>query len=104
MKNYEADLGLFRKHETHILSLSVDSVPAKAAWAESLGDLAFDLLSDFDPQGVVAKAYGVAREGGISERAIFIVDKHGAVVFKKIYDIPTLPDNSEVRLAIEQVS
>ena len=62
MKNYEADLGLFRKHETHILSLSVDSVPAKAAWAESLGDLAFDLLSDFDPQGVVAKAYGVARE------------------------------------------
>ena len=104
MKNYEADLGWVRKHETHILSLSVDSVPAKAAWAESLGDLAFDLLSDFDPQGVVAKAYGVAREGGISERAIFIVDKHGAVVFKKIYDIPTLPDNSEVRLAIEQLS
>lgn len=33
-----------------------------------------------------------------------IVDKHGAVVFMKIYDIPTLPDISEVRRAIEQVS
>ena len=41
------------------------------------------------------------RDGGISERAIFVVDKAGTIVFAKVYDIPTLPDNAEVRQAIE---
>ncbi len=41
------------------------------------------------------------REGGISERAIFVVDKRGRVVFAKVYDIPTLPDNAEVKQVIE---
>ncbi len=103
MKNYEADLGWFREHDTHVLGLSVDSVPAKAAWAESLGGIDYDLLSDFHPHGAVAEAYGVAREGGISERAIFVVDKQGQIAFAKVYDIPTLPDNAEVRQAIERL-
>ena len=63
----------------------------------------FDLLSDFHPHGSVAETYGVAREGGISERAIFVVDKGGLIAFAKIYDIPTLPDNAEVRRIIEQL-
>ncbi len=103
MKNYEADLDWFRQHDTHILGLSVDSVPAKIAWAESLGGIDYDLLSDFHPQGSVAQAYGVLREGGISERAIFVVDKQGRIAFAKVYDIPTLPDNAEVRQAIERL-
>ena len=104
MKNYEADLDWFRQHDTHVLGLSVDSVPAKVAWAESLGGIDYDLLSDFHPHGAVAEAYGVAREGGISERAIFVVDKQGKVAFAKVYDIPTLPDNAEVRQAIERLT
>ena len=51
----------------------------------------------------MAETYGVAREGGISERAIFVVDKGGLIAFAKIYDIPTLPDNAEVRRIIEQL-
>ena len=104
MKNYEANLDWFRQHDTHVLGLSVDSVPAKVAWAKSLGGIAYDLLSDFHPHGAVAKAYGVAREDGISERAIFAVDKRGKIVFAKVYDIPTLPDNAEVRQAIERLT
>lgn len=43
----------------------------------------------------------VLRDGGISERAIFVVDKSGKIAFAKVYDIPTLPDSAEVRQAIE---
>lgn len=103
IQNYESDKSWFDTHDTHILGLSVDAVPAKIAWASSLGGISYDLLSDFHPQGVVAEAYGVARDGGISERAIFVVDKAGTIVFAQVYDIPTLPNNAEVRLAIEQL-
>ena len=100
MQSYEADQAWFDDHETHVLGVSVDSVPAKVAWADTLNGITYDLLSDFHPHGGVAKAYGVLRDGGISERAVFVVDKAGRVVFAKVYDIPTLPDNAEVRQAI----
>ena len=77
-------------------------MPTKAAWATDLGGITYDFLSDFHPHGAVAQAYGVAREDGLSERAIFIVDKRGTIVFKRVYEIPTLPDNADVRRAIEQ--
>ena len=104
MTNYEHELEWFSQHETHILGVSVDAVPSKVEWAKSLGGISFDLLSDFHPHAAVAEAYGVAREGGISERAIFVVDKGGKIVFSKVYDIPTLPDNAEVRQAIAQLT
>ncbi|MDA1093515.1 MAG: redoxin domain-containing protein [Acidobacteria bacterium] len=100
MQNYEKDKSWFDEHETHVLGLSVDAVPAKIEWAKLLGGINFDLLSDFHPHGGVAEAYGVLRDGGISERAIFVVDKSGKIAFAKVYDIPTLPDNAEVRQAI----
>ena len=78
-------------------------MPAKIEWAKTLDGISYDLLSDFHPHGGVAQAYGVLRDGGISERAVFVVDKAGQVVFAKIYDIPTLPDNAEVRQAILSV-
>ncbi len=77
-----------------------------AARIETRNDLALhvdDLLSDFHPHGGVAQAYGVQRDDGISERAVFVVDKSGQVVFAKVYDIPTLPDNAEVRQAIRSL-
>jgi len=77
MVNYESDREWFTQHDTHVLGISVDAVPAKVEWAKSLGGISFDLLSDFHPHGAVAEAYGVLREGGISERAIFVVDKSG---------------------------
>ena len=103
MKNYENDLDWLGAHDTHVLGVSVDAGPSKVEWAKSLGGISFDLLSDFHPHGAVADAYGVLREGGISERAIFVVDKNGTIVFSKVYDIPTLPDNMEVRRAIERI-
>lgn len=101
MQNYENERTWFDEHETQVLGLSVDAVPAKIEWAKLLGGIGFDLLSDFHPHGAVAEAFGVLRDDGISERAVIVVDKGGVVRFAKVYDIPTLPDNAEVRQAIE---
>lgn len=40
----------------------------------------FPLLSDFEPKGAIAKAYGVydAKEG-VAERALFVIDGQGVI-------------------------
>ena len=97
MPAYEADLERFKGYDAQVLGISVDSVPCNTAWAKSLGGISYDLLSDFHPKGGVAKAYGAFRENdGISERALFIVDKEGKLAYKDIHDIADQPDNEEL--------
>ena len=97
MPAYEADLDRFREYDAQVLGISVDSVPCNIAWAKSLGNLSYDLLSDFHPKGEVAKAFGAYRENdGISERALFIVDKEGKLAFVDIHNISDQPDNEEL--------
>jgi peroxiredoxin len=97
MPAYEADLERFQGYDAQVLGISVDSVPCNTAWAKSLGNLSYDLLSDFHPKGEVAKAYDAYRAGdGIAERALFIVDKAGKVAFKDIHNIADQPDNEEL--------
>ncbi|MGB9776193.1 MAG: peroxiredoxin [Anaerolineae bacterium] len=84
------------------LGLSVDAVPTKKAWAESLGIRETRLLADFWPHGGVAQAYGIFREkNGFSERAVFIVDAEGVVRFKKIYPMREPPDIEEILKALQ---
>jgi peroxiredoxin len=97
MPAYEADLDRFREYDAQVLGISVDSVPCNTAWAKSLGGISYDLLSDFHPKGAVAKAFGAYRENdGISERALFVVDKEGKFAFVDIHDIGDQPDNEEL--------
>ena len=45
----------------------------------------------------MAKAYGAWREqDGISERALFIVDKEGKFAYVDIHDIGDQPDNEDL--------
>ena len=97
MPAYEADLDRFRQYDAQVLGISVDSVPCNTAWAKSLGGLSYDLLSDFEPKGEVARAFDAYRaEQGISERALFIVDKEGKIAYKDIHDISDQPDNEDL--------
>jgi peroxiredoxin len=97
MPAYEADLERFKGYDAQVLGISVDSVPCNTAWAKSLGGLSYDLLSDFEPKGEVARKFLAYRaKDGISERALFIVDKEGKIVFKDIHDISDQPDNEEL--------
>ncbi len=89
--------------ETQVLGLSVDSVPCLAAWAESLGGISYPLLSDFYPHGQVAQQYGVLRPEGHSERALFVIDKHGIIRYIDVHDIGQQPDNEVLFGVLQQI-
>ena len=94
MPAYEADLERFGQYDAQVLGISVDSVPCNAAWAKSLGGLTYDLLSDFEPKGEVARAFGAYRGADrISEGALVLVDKQGKLAHTDIHDIGDQPDN-----------
>ena len=97
MKSLEDNKGNFDSFNTVAVGLSVDSIPSKKAWADSLGIKNTSLLADFWPHGDVAKLFGIFREkNGISERANVVVDESGKIVFLKVYPIAQLPDINEI--------
>jgi peroxiredoxin len=97
MKSLEDNVDTFSSLNTVAVGISVDSVPCKKAWAESLGITRTRLLSDFWPQGLVAQQYGLFRNtNGFSERANVIVDENQKVVFVKVYPVHSVPDIQEV--------
>ena len=101
---YETDLGRFQRAGAAVLGVSIDTLPAKAAWAKTLGPISYDMLSDFNPHGAVAQKYGVYREkDGFSERAVFVIDKQGTIAWSKVYDIPQQPDNAEIFAALAKI-
>lgn len=97
MKSLEANQDAFAELNTIAVGLSVDSHFSKKAWAESLGIEKTRLLADFWPHGGVAKSYDLFIDKiGISNRANVIVDENGDIAFVKVYDIPQLPDITEI--------
>ena len=102
MQAFERMLDRFTALDTVVFGISLDADPSKRAWAESLGGIHFHLLSDFLPQGAVAKAYGVLHAGGLPERAILVVDKKGKIAWAKKYDMDEQPDLDELISALSQ--
>ena len=97
MQSLEAHVDDFEELHTMAVGISVDAVPSKKAWAESLDITKMRLLSDFWPHGAVAEKYGLfIAARGISGRANVIVDLEQRVAWIKVYDIPELPDIDEV--------
>lgn len=79
-----------------MLAVSVDSVPSHKAWTQQMGGIPYPVLADFYPHGDVAKKYGILREEGFSERALFIIDKQGTVRFAQVHELKMQPDNNIV--------
>jgi peroxiredoxin len=100
MQAYEKARPRLDAVDAHVVAISVDAGPSKKAWAESLGGISYDLLSDFHPHGKVAADYGVMRSDGISERAVFVVGKDGKIAWAKQYAIPDQPDLAELFAAL----
>jgi peroxiredoxin len=97
MQALEKNIGVFESMNTVAGGISIDSVPSKKAWAESLGIEKLRLLSDFWPHGYVAQRYGIFRDkDGFSQRANIVLDERGKVIFFKVYEISQLPDIDEV--------
>lgn len=104
MKSLEANKKIFDSLNTVAVGLSVDSVPTKKAWADSLGIFNTRMLADFWPHGGVSSLYGLFREEeGFSERANVLIDENGKVVFVKIYELKQLPSIDEAIEAIKNL-
>lgn len=101
MPAYNAELDKFAGYDAQVMGISIDSVPSHIAWQRhEIGMLNYPLASDFYPHGAVAEQYGLLRLGppipGINDRAVFVVDKEGKIVFANVYDLGEQPDNEDV--------
>lgn len=103
MPSYEEDLPEFERHDAQVLGISVDNTHCNKAWANSMGGITYPLLSDFWPHGHVAIKYNVLRSEGITERALFVIDKKGIVRYKDIHPIADQPRNSELFEALKKL-
>lgn len=104
MKSLEDNKKAFDSLDTVAVGISVDSVPCKKAWADSLGIKDTSLLSDFWPHGGIAQLYGVFRDNeGVAKRSSILVDENGAIAFVKVYETKQLPDMGEVIEAIKKL-
>jgi peroxiredoxin len=64
--------------------------------------LHFPLLSDFEPKGAMARSYGAYRSGdGISERALFVIDKDGVIAWSYLSPIAVNPGADGILEALE---
>ena len=91
----------FAALNAQVLDISADSIVSHIAWQQKeIGAMQFPMCSDFYPHAEVAQRYGILREGtpipGIPERAAFIVDKEGRLVFVKIYPLDQVPNLEEL--------
>ena len=94
----------FREYGAELLGISVDGTWCHAAFARER-HLHFPLLSDFEPKGVVSRAYGAYRdEDGISERALFVLDKEGVIQWSYMSPIDVNPGAAGILQALESLS
>jgi alkyl hydroperoxide reductase subunit AhpC len=103
-----SDLETFAGLNAQVLDISVDSISSHLAWQEEeIGTIDFPMCSDFYPHAEVTGKYGILRDAppvpGISERAAFIVDKHGRIAYAKLYPLDQTPDHSELLAALKKL-
>jgi len=95
---------LFESHDAVLLGITVDNIPTLFAWTRQMGtELWFPVLSDFWPHGAVAGKYGVLRTDGVSERALFFVDKKGVLREIIVSDINRRPDLELIARALDKL-
>ncbi len=94
---------LFDQHDATLLGITVDNIPTLFAWTNQMGKLWFPVLSDFWPHGTVAKKYGILRSNGVSERALFVIDKKGVIRYIDVHDINQRPPLEDLAQALEKL-
>ncbi len=82
---------MFDANDAILLGITVDNIPTLFSWTNQMGRLWFPVLSDFWPHGAVAKKYGVLRSDGVTERALFVIDKKGIIRYIDVHDINQRP-------------
>lgn len=82
---------IFDADDAVLLGITVDNIPTLYSWINQMGKLWFEVLSDFWPHGAVAEKFGVLRSDGVTERALFIIDKKGIIRYIDVHNINQRP-------------
>ena len=101
---YNITKDIFEQNDAILLGITVDNIPTLFAWTNQMGKLWFPVLSDFWPHGAVAKKYGVLRSNGVSERALFVIDKKGNIRYIDVHDINKRPPLEDLVSALEKIN
>ena len=100
---YNIAKDLFGKNDSVLLGITVDNIPTLYAWTKEMGQVWFPVLSDFWPHGAIAWSYGVLREDGMSERALFVIDKKGVIRYIDVHDINVMPRLEDLIRQLEKL-
>ncbi len=104
---YNIAQDFFDQNDAILLGITVDNIPTLFAWTNQMctGDetLWFPVLSDFYPHGAVAKKFGVLRSEGVTERALFVIDKKGIISYIDVHDINKRPHLEDLVQELEKL-
>lgn len=100
---YNEMLSEFSGYDAQVVGISVDGPWCHTAFSRDR-QLRFPLLSDFEPKGEVARRYGVYNEqGGVSERALFVIDSGGIIRWRYVSPIGINPGADGILDALEKL-
>lgn len=100
---YNEVLPLFKRKGAVLLGLSVDGVWCHQAYAQQR-NLHFSLLSDFEPKGEVAKAYGAYDDAtGTCARALCVLDAEGTITWSHLSPVAINPGADGILDALDRM-
>jgi peroxiredoxin len=103
MALYNEVLPEFRKYGAEIVGISVDGAWCHMAFSKDRR-LHFPLLADFEPNGAVARLYGVYDDaGGTCQRALFVIDGEGVVRWSYVSPAAVNPGADGILEALENL-
>jgi peroxiredoxin len=103
LRTYDRALPQIHQFGAELVGVSVDSIWCHEAFARELR-LRFRLLSDFQPRGGAARAYGVYRPGqGTSARALFVIDATGFIWWHYLAAFEVNPGVDGILTALERL-
>jgi peroxiredoxin len=100
---YNISKDSFGQGDAVLLGITVDNIPTLYAWTREMGQVWFEVLSDFWPHGAVAEKYGLLRSDGLSERALIFIDKKGIIRAILVLDINKQPDLGACLIELEKL-
>jgi peroxiredoxin len=100
---YNISKDTFEQGDAVLLGITVDNIPTLYAWTREMGQVWFEVLSDFWPHGAVAEKYGLLRSDGLSERALIFIDKKGIIRAIMVLDINKRPDMGACFIELEKL-
>ncbi|MBC6982853.1 redoxin domain-containing protein [Caulobacter sp. 17J80-11] len=104
MALYNQLLPEFRRLGAELVGVSVDGVWCHQAFAQHR-NFHFALMSDFEPKGEVASAYGCYRQQeGVAGRALFVIDEKGVIVWSYLSPLAVNPGADGILDALERMS